>query len=64
MAWNRLTRRLPVLRRAQTPDTVYRIAAGLFFLCVGISSIGVLSVPPLLTGVLALVAGIALFAGY
>jgi hypothetical protein len=36
----------------------------LFFLCVGLSSVGALSIPPLLTGVLALVAGAALFAGY
>jgi hypothetical protein len=64
MPWRRLTQRPPFLRRSQGPDTVYRIAAGLFFLCVGVSSIGALSIPPLLTGVLALVAGAALFAGY
>jgi hypothetical protein len=65
MQWRRLTHRLPALPfQRQTPNMVYRIAGGLFFVCIGLSSVGALSFPPILTGLLALIAGIALLAGY
>lgn len=42
---------------------VYRISAGLFFLLTAFSLFGVITIPSWATGVLALVAGIALLAG-
>lgn len=43
---------------------VYRVAAGLFFLFVGLQDLGVVSIGNPILGVIALIAGIALLAGF
>lgn len=43
---------------------VYRIAGGFFLVGLGLQWLGILSVPDLIIGLAALVAGIALWAGY
>lgn len=42
---------------------VYRITGGLAFLFLGFSAVGFTEIPPIITGVLLIVAGIALLAG-
>lgn len=42
---------------------VFRIAGGIFLTLTGVSLLGMFAVPPLLLGLSALVAGVALIAG-
>lgn len=43
---------------------VYRITGGLFLFIYGIETLGVVSLSPEINGILALIAGIALLAGF
>lgn len=43
---------------------VYKIAGGFFFILTGAVALGVAGVPSALIGVLALIAGVALLAGF
>lgn len=46
-----------------TSPMVYRITGGIWFLLTGITMLGIVAIPVVVLGVLALVAGIALLAG-
>lgn len=43
---------------------IYRIAGGIYLALVGLSLLGLMAVPSMVLGIFALVAGIALLAGY
>jgi hypothetical protein len=42
---------------------VFRIGGGIFLILTGVAAIGVVGIPPVIIGVCAIVAGVALLAG-